>query len=30
LKTKDSNVKYFLYNARNKVKERYHDWFKFR
>ena len=25
LKTKDSNVKYFLYNARNKVKERYHD-----
>lgn len=25
LNTKESNVKYYLYNARNKVKERYHE-----
>ena len=25
LNTKETTVKYYLYNARNKIKERYHD-----
>jgi len=29
LNTKDTNIKYYLYNARNKIKERYYEWFKF-
>ena len=26
----ETNIKYYLFNARKKIKERYYEWFKFR